>query len=163
LNFVIRKLVFDQDTIQLVSLSDYLENHPVHQKSTPATSSWGHKGYFQGWVNEKTDWIYPQLFECCGRMEKIAEKYNKETPTVLQKRALNQCAREVFLAQSSDWPFLINNGTSGEYATRRVKDHVASFSYLFEQLENGQIDEERLEAIETLDNIFPLVDYRVFR
>ena len=34
------------------------------------------------------------------------------------RRALNQAARELLLAQSSDWAFIMKTGTMVEYATR---------------------------------------------
>jgi len=74
-----------------------------------------------------------------------------------------QCVRELLLTQSSDWPFMINNGTSAGYATRRVKDHVARFHYLADSIENNSISEDHLSALEQMDNIFPNADYRLFR
>ncbi|MFH0925725.1 MAG: 1,4-alpha-glucan branching protein domain-containing protein [bacterium] len=164
LDFVIRKTIFDQDTIELITPSDYLDSHPVHQKGIPSTSTWGHKGYFEAWLNGKTDWIYPQLHECSRKMEVLANKFSsKENSTKITQRALNQCLRELLLAQSSDWPFIINNSTSTDYATRRVKDHVARFHYLASSIENNSLVEENLSAIEYMDNIFPKADYRLFK
>ena len=80
----------------------------------------------------------------------------------LIKRALNQCIRELLLAQSSDWPFIINSGTSVEYAERRVKDHVARFHYLANAIEKQDIKVNCLSAIEHMDNIFPDIDYKLF-
>ncbi|XSG86140.1 MAG: glycoside hydrolase family 57 protein [Methylohalobius sp. ZOD2] len=163
LEFVLRKGAFDQDTLELGALSDYLDRHPVHQVGTLCTSTWGHKGYFEGWMNGKTDWIYPQLYECGQRMERLAKRYVNHSVPSLIRRALNQCVRELLLAQSSDWPFIINNETAADYAERRVKDHVARFHYLAESLEQETIDEEYLAALESMDNLFPQADYRLFQ
>jgi len=163
LDFVIRKAAFDQNTLELTTLSGYLDHHPVHQTGTPSTSTCGHKGYFEAWLNVKTDWIYSQLYECGRRMEILIDRYGGEKIPVVVKRALNQCLRELLLAQSSDWPFIINNGTSAEYATRRVKDHVARFHYLADSIENNSVSREYLSAMEQMDNIFPDVDYKLFR
>ena len=162
LDFVIRKAAFDQEALELVALSDYLDRHPVHQVGIPATSTWGYQGYLEGWLNGKTDWIYPQLYECAARMEALAGRYRHEEPSPLVQRALNQALRELLLAQSSDWPFILNNETSTQYAARRVKDHVARFRYLAEAVEREQIDAEKLAALEAMDNLFPHADYRVF-
>jgi 1,4-alpha-glucan branching enzyme len=162
LDYVIRKAAFDQNTLELATPSDYLKRHPVHQTGIPACSTWGHKGYFQGWLNEKTDWIFHQLYDCSHRMESLSSKFNKPRIAALTKRALNQCVREMLLAQSSDWPFIINNGTSEEYAARRVKDHITRFHYLADSIEKKSINEEHLKAIEHIDNIFPDIDYRKF-
>ncbi|HMQ52262.1 MAG TPA: DUF1957 domain-containing protein [Anaerolineae bacterium] len=162
LNFVIRKAAFDQQTVELVSLSEYLTRHPVHQTGSPCSSTWGHKGYFEGWLNAKTDWIYPQLYECGYRMEALTTRYGQGRVSALTRRALTQCARELLLAQGSDWPFIINDGTSTEYAVRRVKDHVARFRYLAEGIEGNSLNEEYLVALESMDNLFPAVDYKLF-
>jgi 1,4-alpha-glucan branching enzyme len=163
LDFLIRKAAFDQQSLELITLSEYLDRHPVHQSGYPCTSTWGHKGYFEAWLNGATDWIYPQLHECAHRMEQLAGKYaqaDKIPPLV--ERALKQCVRELFLAQSSDWPFIINDGTSTTYAVRRVKDHVSRFHYLAEAITNDSLNEENLVALEEMDNIFPQVDYKLF-
>ena len=39
----------------------------------------------------------------------------------LKKKALNQCARELLLAQSSDWLFIITNGTMVDYVPAKVE------------------------------------------
>jgi 1,4-alpha-glucan branching enzyme len=70
--------------------------------------------------------------------------------------------RELLLAQSSDWPFIINDGTATEYAARRVKDHVARFHFLANAIEQDAIDQEKLAALEYMDNPFPNVDYGLF-
>ena len=81
-------------------------------------------------------------------------------PTPLQRRALQQAARELLLAQSSDWPFILRTGTSPDYARRRVKDHLLRFIALHEQLTTTHLDERWLAQIEAMDNLFPDIDYR---
>jgi 1,4-alpha-glucan branching enzyme len=163
LDFVIRKAAFDQNTLELTTLSSYLDRHPVHQTGVPCSSTWGHKGYFEGWLNSKTDWIYPQLYECGRRLEVLADRYSQRKAPALTQRVLKQCVRELLLGQSSDWPFIINNGTSTDYAVRRVKDHVARFHYLADALENDTLNPEYLTALEEMDNLFPAVDYRWYQ
>ena len=162
LDFVIRKAAFDQDTLELTTPSDYLDRHPVHQTGFPSASTWGHKGYFETWLNKKTDWIFHQLYDCSHRMENLAARNGRAKTSALTRRALNQCMRELLLAQSSDWPFIINNGTSEEYAVRRVKDHISRFHYLADSIEKNSISEEHLASLEQIDNIFPNIDYKTF-
>lgn len=163
LDFVIRKAAFDQNVLELTTPSEYLRRHPVHQTGIPATSTWGHKGYFENWLNNKTDWIFNRIYDCNHRMENLAARFNRPSVPPLTRRALNQCMRELLLAQSSDWPFIINDGTSAEYAVRRVKDHIARFHYLADSIEKKKISEKRLSALEYIDNIFPEIDYRLFQ
>lgn len=154
LDFVIRKCVFDQQEIELATPGDYLEKNPVHQCGYPATSTWGHKGYAETWINGGNDWIYADLLACGEKMCALANRF-KASANTLQRRALNQCVRELLLAQSSDWPFIISNGTSAEYAARRVRDHVGRFMYLAEAIESDKLDADSLAALEYVDNPFP--------
>ncbi|MDD3181084.1 MAG: DUF1957 domain-containing protein [Opitutaceae bacterium] len=162
LDYVMRKVAFDQRSFTLVTPSEFLDRHPVHQRATPACSTWGHGGYLQYWLNRKTDWIIAQCHECAARMEALATRHGAGAPAPLVVRALNQCVRELLLAQSSDWPFIINGGTAEQYATRRVKDHVSRFAALADAVDAGTIDENTLRAIEYMDNPFPNADYRLF-
>ncbi len=161
LDYVIRKCVYDQKTIGLASPIDYLKAHPVHQCGYPATSTWGHKGYAETWINGKVDWIYEDLYACGIEMTRLANK-NKTTKNPLRVRAMNQCMRELLLAQSSDWPFIISNGTSAEYAARRVRDHVSRFHWLSKAIETDTVDSETLSTLEYLDNPFPSVDFKLY-
>ena len=78
----------------------------------------------------------------------------------LYKRALNQALRELLLAQSSDWGFILGTGTHTSYAILRTKDHILRFSRLYEDLKSNSIDENWLADIEYKDNIFEQIDYR---
>ena len=80
----------------------------------------------------------------------------------LKVKALNQCARELLLAQSSDWLFIITNGTMVDYAKKRIKDHIGRFTKLYFQLKNDHVDERFLKDIEEKDCIFPEIDYKIY-
>jgi 1,4-alpha-glucan branching enzyme len=76
---------------------------------------------------------------------------------------LKQAARELLLAQSSDWPFILHTGTSPDYAAARVKEHLRCFLSLYGQLTRREIDEPWLKALEWTDNLFPNVNYRYWK
>ena len=80
----------------------------------------------------------------------------------LKKEALNQCARELLLAQSSDWLFIITNGTMVDYAKKRIKDHIGRFTKLYEQIKSDTIDENFLKDIQEKDCIFPEINYMIY-
>ncbi len=75
-------------------------------------------------------------------------------------RAFKQAARELLLAQASDWPFILRTGTSPDYAAQRVKEHLLRFMMLHKQLTKKVIDEGWLSRVESIDNLFPNVNYR---
>jgi 1,4-alpha-glucan branching enzyme len=85
----------------------------------------------------------------------------------LKVRALNQAARELLLAQHSDWAFIMKTGTMVEYAKKRTRDHIARFTYLYRgllgELPEGGLSEAIVREFEERDNIFPEIDYRVYR
>lgn len=94
-------------------------------------------------------------------MVELAHLFPNETDK-LRKLALNQCARELLLAQSSDWLFIITNQTMVDYAKRRIKDHIGRFTKLYEQIKNDKIDTDFLKMIEEKDKIFPDIDYMIY-
>src|SRR6202040_3086869 len=112
-------------------------------------------------VNSKTEWMWRPLHEAAARMRQTVEKHHV-TADSLEDRAMRQAGRELMLAQSSDWPFIITNGTTEEYARRRFEDHLNRFHYLLNNVDNQQVDVRSLEALENMDAIFPELDYRLF-
>jgi len=158
LDYLIRKIALEQDAIRLVTLSEHLDRHPVNQTATPCTSSWGHRGFSEVWLNGRNQWIYPHLHQAAVDMEQLVAACPAAAGMTL--RALNQAARELLLAQASDWAFMINSGSMEEYATARTKSHLLRFRRLKQQLESGAIDGAWLRQIGIQDNIFPSIDAR---
>ncbi len=83
----------------------------------------------------------------------------------LRERLLGQAARELLLAQSSDWPTLIATGMAQEYAQRRFDEHIARLERLLTFIHNDTDDIEvklYLQDIAERDNPFPFINYRIF-
>jgi 1,4-alpha-glucan branching enzyme len=142
--------------------SAYLAAHPIQQKAIPAASSWGRNGYNEHWANAKTDWMWRPLHEAAERMRQTVQSISPGSEGNLEDRVLRQAGRELMLAQSSDWPFIITNDTAAEYARRRFHDHLNRFHDLLDGLQRRQIETDRLEALEYMDALFPELDYRLF-
>jgi 1,4-alpha-glucan branching enzyme len=159
-NFLLRKMHYDQQTVKTVTVPEYLERHPKLQISQPVLSSWGYKGYCEVWCEGSNDWIYRHLHEGADRMAELARA--NPDPAPLRRRALNQAARELLLAQSSDWAFILKTGTMVDYARERTRVHVLNFNHLYELLKAGDMDEPWLAEIERRHNLFPDLDYRVY-
>src|SRR5438128_7240340 len=141
--------------------SEYLAANPTQQIIEPATSTWGENGYFEVWLNPSNAWIYPQLHVAAQQMSEVARRAANEC-SPLADRVLKQLARELLLAQSSDWAFLIKTGAAPEYATKRTIDHLARFNRLYDQLVTNTVDEEFLRGCEWRDNLFPNVNWRYY-
>ena len=160
LDYLIRKIAYDQDVVSLASPADYLDEYSVNQVCQPTMSSWGYKGYCEVWLEGSNDWVYRHLHKAAGRMVGLAQQHPDAEG--LTRRALNQAARELLLAQSSDWAFIMKTDTMVEYAVRRTAEHVKRFTRLFEELSHDSVDEAWLAGVEGRDNIFPNIDYRVY-
>ena len=158
LDYFVRKAYYDQDAFTLITPSDYLRRYPTQQIAKPGASSWGEEGYWRVWLNEANEWIYPHLHVAQERMTQMARRFPDPKP--LQLRALKQAARELLLAQASDWPFILRTGTSPGYARKRVEEHLLRFTALHEQLVGPGVDEAFLSQVEHQDNLFPGLDYR---
>jgi 1,4-alpha-glucan branching enzyme len=161
LEFFIRKAAYDQRVFKLATASDFLREVPEVQLSTTPFSSWGAGGYAEVWLNGTNDWIYRHLDQGAKRMIALARDFPEAQG--LTQRALNQAARELLLAQSSDWAFIMKTGTMVDYAVLRTKEHLLRLFRLHDQLRSGAVDEPWLSTVEARDNLFPDLDYRVYR
>jgi 1,4-alpha-glucan branching enzyme len=144
----------------MTHLADYLRGNPKQQVVRPSQSSWGYKGFHEYWLNETNAWIYPHLHKAAERMIELSRR---EPADELEKRALNQAARELLLAQSSDWAFIMRTGTMVPYAVRRTRSHLLRLNKIYEDLHEGKVDSGWLEKVEEIDNIFPNINYQVYR
>jgi 1,4-alpha-glucan branching enzyme len=160
LDFFFRKTAFDQTTYRTITPSEYLTKFPTQQVCTPSPSSWGNKGYWEVWLEPSNDWIYPHLHVAAQRMTELARHYRDCYG--LTERAMKQAARELVLAQSSDWAFIMKTGTMVPYAVKRTKDHLLRFNRLYDQIKANQIDTEFLSNCEWRDNIFPNIEWRYY-
>jgi 1,4-alpha-glucan branching enzyme len=158
--YLCKKLHYDQDEIEMISPIDYLQIFPENQKQMPSASSWGAEGYNRVWINRQTDWMYLHQQVAETRMVELATLY--PSAEGVTERALNQAARELLLAQSSDWAFIITTGTMVQYAVKRFKDHIHRFTRLYEMVTANEIDVHWLADVESKDTIFQEIDYRVY-
>ncbi|HTK38315.1 MAG TPA: 1,4-alpha-glucan branching protein domain-containing protein [Pyrinomonadaceae bacterium] len=177
IDFFFRKLHWDQDEITAVTPGDFLDSGIPIQIQQPTASSWGENGYYKVWLNDRNSWMYPYQHDAERRMTEYANKYTVPSTDAegLGTRLLNQLARELLLAQSSDWAFQIYQGTTVEYSSRRFQSHIQRFDLIAKMLDKLSVppaaagvstlsdeDMELLAEIENRDNIFQEIDYRVY-
>lgn len=161
LYILFKKIYYDNCNFKLITPGEYIDTYPTMQIATPCRSSWGANGYSEVWLNPTNDYVHKHLHVAGEKMVELAHLY-PNTTNLLQKKALNQCARELLLAQSSDWLFIITNGTMVDYAKKRIKDHIGRFTKLYDQIKSNTIDEEFIDTIYEQDCIFPEIDYNIY-
>ncbi len=165
-------------SLELVTPSAYMAEHSVDRICMPSLSSWGRKGYGATWVDSDNNWIYRHLLHASRLMADMAdnapgprEQRQNSGPGTgripghisrLRERALNQAARELLLAQASDWPFMIKNRNAAAYAEQRLTAHIQNFLALHREITAGTINRAVLENLEMRNSLFPDMDYRLF-
>lgn len=155
-----RKMDEVRGPIKAATPADYLGLEGPFQTAELFHSSWGDKGYSEVWLNGSNDWTYRHLHRAAARMTELAKDHPHAEG--LRLRALNQAARELLLAQASDWAFIMKTGTMTEYAQKRTRDHVSRFTTLYESIKDNTVDESLLCEIEWRDRIFQNIDYRIY-
>ena len=161
IDFLFRKFHYDQNAIKAVTPGDYLDADIPIQTQKPSVSSWGENGYYKVWLNERNSWMYRYTHDAERKMTALADRF--QNPNGIQRRTLNQSARELLLAQSSDWAFQIYQDTTVEYSSKRFQSHIHRFNLLASGLEKNEINEDILAEIESRDNIFQELNYEIFR
>jgi 1,4-alpha-glucan branching enzyme len=147
--------------LQLTTPTEFLISHPTQQTIAPVASTWGENGYLGVWLDSTNAWIYPHLHSAARRLKDLVGRYASDD-SERTNRVLQQLTRELLLAQSSDWTFLIKNGTAKHYATKRANDHLLRFNRLYEQFVCGRLAEDFLADCEWRDNLFPDVNWRYY-
>ena len=161
LYILFKKIYYDKSNFKLITPGEYIDKFPEMQECTPCISSWGANGYSEVWLNSSNDYVHKHLHVAADRMVELAHLFPNEKKAI-KKKALNQCARELLLAQSSDWLFIITHGTMVDYAKKRIKEHIGRFTKLYEQIKENKIDDDFLKAIQKQDCIFPEIDYMIY-
>ncbi len=130
------------------------------QTARPAFSSWGQGGYSAVWLDGSNAWSYQHIHKAIERMEELSVRFSDQIS--LKQRFLNQAAREVLLAMASDWPFILFNKSSTEYAQKRIGDHLKNFNVVYQNMCKNAVNTEWLVKAEKRDIIFSDIDYNIF-
>jgi 1,4-alpha-glucan branching enzyme len=124
----------DGHGVHAVTASEHLGRHPPTVGIDLAPGSWGAGGDDGMWLNEQTAWTWRRLWPLEDRfwnMAPLALALPEAHPL------LEQAARELLLAQSSDWQFIISTGAVVDYAERRFAQHAADAELLVGVLEDA--------------------------
>jgi 1,4-alpha-glucan branching enzyme len=86
----------------------------------------------------------------------MVQRVNRGVASAADRDLLTQAGRELLLAQSSDWSFILRAGTTTELARERIERHLGRFWLLMEALDTGKpLPEGWLEAVRREDGLFP--------
>lgn len=147
--------------LSFVTLTEAYRDRKECTCANPEFASWGEDGYADVWLNKSNEWLYRHTFKLVERMTELANRFPDESG--LRERVLNQAARETILAQAADWPFLLRAGKSGAFARKQIEDAVTNFTKIYEMMCANTVGTEWVTRLEKRNNIFPAINYRVFR
>jgi len=165
---VFRK-VAERDDFSLTSPNNYLSQDKEREwpLAAPISSSWGEGGYFETWTSEENNWVYSEIqsrSEQLARFVKIFyENKGDYTDEAIahRQRCIQLMTRELLLAQSSDWGFLLKNEPSREYAEKRTREHLDNFDKVWAVTPKSS-GVDVLNEIEDKNPIFPDLPWNLF-
>jgi 1,4-alpha-glucan branching enzyme len=137
--------------------SGHLLRHPSRAAIRMPSGSWGANGDFTMWLSEHTAWTWERLWP-------LEERFWDAAPAALGSEQtrfiLAQAARELLLAQSSDWQFIISTGAAADYGERRFREHCSETEELVDALVDGSPEalergSRRAAELGERDAIFP--------
>jgi 1,4-alpha-glucan branching enzyme len=160
LGHLLRKGAGRGKLLRFVTPSEFIAENPATEILNPSLSSWGQKGYSSTWIGASNSWVYKHMHRAAKRMHAVSVKNIKARG--LKKRALNQAARELLLAQASDWAFMMQKEKASEFAIRKFTEHITNFSTLYHEITAGRINGEHLAFLELKNNIFSDIDFRIY-
>jgi len=145
-----------KDGVRAVTASQHLEAHAPGTALQLAEGSWGANGDHSMWLNERTAWTWERLW-------RLEDAFWDVAPEALASAAarpvLAQAARELLLAQASDWQFIISTGAVVDYAERRFTLHCDDAERLIKALAGGELEAAGrvAEELARRDDLFPNV------
>jgi len=157
------RLAADSRELEFMTPAEYLFQQPISafEVSLPEYSSWGDNGYAEVWLDSSNDWIYRHLSRSINRMIELADRFSGSSS--LKERTMNQAACELLLAMASDWPALLYRQECTGYARSQLEDTLQNFTTIYEALGSNYISTEWLTNLERRHNVFPQINYRVFK
>jgi len=152
LGLVLRELT--ESEIRVATAAEYLDREPPKERIALSEGSWGKNNDHSTWLNEGTAWMWDDLSRLAREMDGLRSSPPREP---FRDRASRQAVRELLLAQSSDWPFLVTTGQAADYAVERFRSHAHRFRRAVALAQSGDAieDETELRSLEHADNPFP--------
>jgi 1,4-alpha-glucan branching enzyme len=151
-------LLRDHPRVRPMSLGRALEHLPPQREVEMLEGSWGFRKDLRSWIAPETEDLWRALAETESETVRIARKFAGAESQPGREKALAQLSRELFLLQSSDWPFMVLRGKNAGYARERFWSHRDRWARLSEALLRKTPDDALARIANELyeiDNPFP--------
>ncbi|MFC1562062.1 1,4-alpha-glucan branching protein domain-containing protein, partial [candidate division KSB1 bacterium] len=144
----IKKVYQKLDKSSYVTTATARENVDVYEPEMSISipeGSWGEGGFHYIWLNEHNEWTWRDLYRDELITTELVEKAKKSDNQLLRQIVI-QIVRELMLAHSSDWQFLISTFSARDYAEMRFDHHHNSLLKLADManrlLSAGELTQE---------------------
>jgi 1,4-alpha-glucan branching enzyme len=139
--------------VRPVSASEHLAASPPTSGIRLAEGSWGANGDHSMWMNDQTAWTWQRLWPLEEAFWRVAPK---ALATPAAHPVLAQAARQLLLAQASDWQFIISTGAATDYGEQRFTRHCEDAEQLVRALETDwAVGSALAAALDQRDQVFP--------
>ncbi len=142
--------------------AEVLPRRPASGPLQPPANSWAVDGSHAAWQGPAARPYWEALHQAEERLVRLARRDLAVRGD--HERLLNQAARELLLAQDSEWPLRLTAGTAPRQVTR-WRAHIQRCHQLCALAERVRIDADALvllERLEDFDGPFANLNYRVF-
>ncbi len=162
LKYMIKGLA-DSPWINMTTCNESYEAVKPNEVIAISEGSWGVDNNHSVWINEGNKWTWEELYHAELRFDKIIKSIDLNQIKKIHRRILEQAKRELLLAQSSDWQFLMETGQARDYADHRFHSHLMDFNQLLDTFDRlvkegkwqlKKSEKIHLEECEARDGIF---------
>ncbi len=152
-----RELARHRGPVRAATAGRHLAEYPSRVAIRLPAGSWGANGDFSMWLGPGTAWTWERLWPLEDRFWDAA---SGALARPAARPVLAQAAREMLLAQASDWQFIISTGNAADYAERRFREHCGDAEALVAALEpagEGELEaaQRRAEELAGRNAVFP--------
>lgn len=140
----------NSENIELTTPRDYILKNPPKSSVRPPSCTWGNNSDLSTWLDPETDSMWNDLAA-------MADRFNYESGKIRNPSLQAQLLRELLLAQSSDWEFLVTTKQAKAYGFERFKIHKDAFYQLLE-MGRTSIDAQKLNELQETDNPFKFLE-----
>ena len=148
-----------QEEINIENCSDLAKNQFTLQVVQPYHSAASGFGYGEDLVDSSNEWMVRYVHKSTERMIDLAQRFTDDTG--LKARALNLAAKEILLAQASDWPSMLHKKNYPDFAREAFSQNISSFATVL----NPSVQITRVPnglQIQSEHTNFPWINYRIF-
>lgn len=126
--YEVARAMHNDPDLEMVTGGDAMDQEAPKNQITLPEGSWGEGGYHYIWLNGDNHWTWERLYPAEKKMRHMARDYAAGPA----REIVLQAGRELLLAESSDWQFLISTWAARDYAEVRFEDHISRFERLAE-------------------------------